>query len=257
MSKNIAIGGAIVIGVAAVAGIGWKTLKNRKAAKAANIPAKHDIEVVTNEEMQKPAKTIVEKRVEEPRAKLSLVKDGKAEVSETAHHDLTPENLRASEDKAPSALADMPVEEPVQDVQADQVTVVEGVDGPVASVSRMRVAGSDCTEEVQHVPAFWNHFYRNIRREELVLLAPQDFVSSNKPNLARGYHKAHIKGFDAPAVVHVTKGHVSAVVHVGGTVFLGFSTSGSRFPKAVTGEASIPGTFTLDAVAAKDFLNGR
>jgi len=68
---------------------------------------------------------------------------------------------------------------------------------------------------------------------------------------------AFAQGFDAPAIVHVTKGHVSAVVHVGGTVFMGFSTSGSRFPKAVSSEADIAGTFHLDARAAKDFLNGR
>jgi len=227
MTKNIAIGSAIVVGLAAVAGLGWKTLKARKASKVTAAPSPSVTTVNTS-----PKEAVATGEQEKVKSTLSIVKPVVAEP------------VAAEEVKAV--------------VQDDAVSSVTGTDGEtIAAVSRIRVPEASEEPAVDTTPAFWSFFYRNIRREEVVNLTAQDFTSSTKPTLAKGYHKAHIEGFDAPAIVHVTKGHVSAVVHVGGTVFMGFSTSGSRFPKAVSSEADIAGTFHLDARAAKDFLNGR
>lgn len=215
MSKNIAL--AVTLGTVTVAGIGYLWNKKRKA-KLTEAPAAQEAAPAVKPEAPK----------EEP---------VKVSIRETL-------SLKPKVEVAKSS-------DPTPQVQEDIVTSVAGEDGEIASVSRVRVPG-DCFS----APRFWSSFFNNIRREEVISLQPEDFLKTGtKPDLPKGYHKATMKGYDHPAIVHVTKGHVSAVVFLDGTQFVGYSTSASRFSRD-GGECS-DAFVIIDAKQAKDFLNGR
>lgn len=119
----------------------------------------------------------------------------------------------------------------------DNVVFIGGDDGEaVLSVSRPRLPLA---------PMFWSHFAGNIRRQEIVNLREEDFVDRTNWSTDRGWHKCVLNG--AEGILHVTKGHVSAVVFDSGS-FHGISTSPSRFNGR--------GLVNLTADRAKAYLQG-
>lgn len=252
MEKQVAlIVGAGALVAAAVGGLGWKTVKNRQESK-------------------KQSAEKMELRKAELRARLKPVEPV------VTHHELTPENLRASGDSVLSAIADMIVEAPVvltgetlsveshdlidqpetattdevvaailaSEPPKDVLTVIEGGKGkPILSIGRARVP---VIVQPDQSPMFWSSFVDKLRRPEVIEMSSKDFETRNE-ELARGYHKCSVDGVSG--VLHVTKSNVSAVLHMGGDEFTGISTSASRF--------NGKGLVNLNHEQAKNFLSGR
>lgn len=241
---------AVIVGVGAVAaalvgGLGWKTLKSRCGG-------------------DKLSKEDMELRKEELRARLvKAVPDQPVEVV-VVEKELTIDNLKQSGDTVLSAIADMMVEQPVTEPEAEEPltsdemvkailtieppkdilkVIQDRTSKPILSVSRVRVAQA---VQPDQTPVFWSSFVTKLRRPEVIDLSSVDFESRNG-DLARGYHKCTVDG--VAGVLHVTKSNVSAVLHMGGDEFNGISTSASRF--------NGKGLVNLNHEQAKNFLTGR
>ncbi|MNZ37468.1 hypothetical protein D3C78_549140 [compost metagenome] len=239
-TKTVLIAGAGVLGVAAVAGLGWRCLRNRKS---------------------KPAEEVkVEAPVVPPVAK-------KPEV--VVVKELIPANLRSSGDAVLSAIADMednnwnlgtetrelvqPELETVEDavVLGDKVeTMKDGAGKPILSISRPRVVDPKSQTEVQvspdQAPLFWTSFVSKVRRPDVIELTSKTQLE-HKTTTARGFHKCTLDG--VCGVMHVTKSHTSILIHLGGNEFSGISTSPTKF--------NGKGLKNLTADEAKSFLAGR
>ncbi len=241
-TKDIVIGVSAVLGTAVLGYVGYKCFKgNDKKVEAKVVAAPKAAERSTLSLKPTASVTPVEKPIQAPEPEVAEPVQVEVPVLDTPVLTVEEELKQALKETAP------PME--------DEVKQIALGDDKVVSISRPRVGNHEYRHSAG-MPPFWEHFYNNIRRQEVIQLNPADFSNGKRPELSKGYHRAQITGFADPAIVHVTKGHVSAVVYLGGTCFMGFSTSGSRFQKGVSGEG-VPGTFSLTATQAKDFLNGR
>ena len=207
--------GAGVLGLGAAV-IGGVRLYGRKKAKP---------RLKTLDEFMKEAAELTAKAEAEPVVKATVIPSEKLEEIVRKHAD---ESVTSEEVQSPITEAVEP---------KDEVGTVTGVDGEeITSVSRMRAVVA---------PVFWSHFEKGIRRAEVVILTESDFDANGKLEVNRGWHRCTMGGLNG--ILHVTKGHVSAVFLVDGE-FSGISTSGSRFGGK--------GLINIDHQRAKAYLNG-
>ncbi|MNI49171.1 hypothetical protein D3C76_25590 [compost metagenome] len=211
-AKHALIAGAATLGVAAVAGLGWKCLSKRNKKSEAVEPA-----VVT------PVVPPVVKKEEK--------------VVEA-----TPADLRATGNVVLAAVADL------AESHQDKVEVITPPSGkPILSISRPRVVTPDeGPMSPDMTPSFWKNFINNIKRPEIIELTSGEFDKHNGAH-AKGFHRCTIDGI--AGVLHVTKSHTTAMIHLGGDEFSGISTSASRF--------NGKGLVNLTSAQAKNFLAGR
>lgn len=248
----IVAGATVAVTSAVVGGLGWKSLKSRKVARELG----NDLQKKLSAEEIALRKQAIRDRM------MGLYDVPKTSMAKAVAEVVKPEIV------APEAS-----QEPLDIIKLDDAT-------GLTSVSRMRVmeirkpqykvpeavveavAPVEVSEEVAQpevevvaetepmdvaAPMFWDHFLRNIRRPEGILLEMNDF--ENRPtDLARGYHRATLND-TFHGILHVTKGNISFVYYIGDNQFAGISSAASRFGGK--------GMQNLTAKQAKDFLNGR
>lgn len=235
---NVAILAAGAVAATVVGGLGWKSLKNRKTKTPV---------------VEKPAKLSAE---EQAMRKLEI------RARMLGHYTMP---TKAPVAEAVAKVVETPIVEPVAAVELQDVVKFDP-EADMVSVSRMRVVETpkapeeeapvmqtvEIVEEGEPVnaneaPMFWEHFQRNIRRPEVIVLKDEDFV--NRPtDLPRGYHRATLCN-SIHGILHVTKGNISFVYHIETNTFAGISSAAGRFGGR--------GVQELTAKQAKDFLNGR
>jgi len=253
--KDTLLVAGVAVAVAAVGGLGWKTLKARKAKKAA---ATVFVSPAVTEPAIKPVDEAVEKRKAELRAKLGVAP--KAMTAPIA----TPMPVKESEPtvELPQDEVKLNVEHNVMSVSRMRVVeiskpqykvpeVQEAVAVPTAVVEEVVEPEVVAVAEAEPVdvaaPLFWDHFLRNIRRPDVLALEMSDF-DARPMDLPRGYHRATLCG-TIEGILHVTKGNISFVHYTGDNLFAGISSAANRFAGK--------GLQNLTAKQAKDFLNGR
>lgn len=97
------------------------------------------------------------------------------------------------------------------------------------------------------IPDFWTSFKGRIKRPDVISVEVEDFTEGVVPP-AKGFH--HCSLGDQQGILHATKNHITAVIHVKGSEFIGLSTINGRFGSDTYGLA-----LTLDQV--KNFISGR
>lgn len=237
----IVAGATVAVTSAVVGGLGWKSLKSRKVAR----------ELGADPQKKLSAEEIALRKQEIRARMMGLYDVPKTPVAKAVAEVVKPEFV------APEAP-----QEPMDIIKLDD-------DTGLTSVSRMRVVEIRTpqykvpeSEEVAQpevevvaetepmdvaAPMFWDHFLRNIRRPEGILLEMNDF--ENRPtDLARGYHRATLND-TFHGILHVTKGNISFVYYIGDNQFAGISSAANRFGGK--------GMQSLTSKQAKDFLNGR
>lgn len=237
----IVAGATVAVTSAVVGGLGWKSLKSRKVAR----------ELGADPQKKLSAEEIALRKQEIRARMMGLYDVPKTPVAKAVAEVVNPEFV------APEAP-----QEPMDIIKLDD-------DTGLTSVSRMRVVEIRTpqykvpeSEEVAQpevevvaetepmdvaAPMFWDHFLRNIRRPEGILLEMNDF--ENRPtDLARGYHRATLND-TFHGILHVTKGNISFVYYIGDNQFAGISSAANRFGGK--------GMQSLTSKQAKDFLNGR
>ncbi len=248
----IVAGATVAVTSAVVGGLGWKSLKSRKVARELGADPQKKLsaeEIALRKQeirarmmglydvpMAPAAKAVAEaakpeivapEAPQEPVDIIKLVDDtGLTSVS----------RMRVVEIRKPQYKAPEAVVEAVAPVEVSEEVIQPEVE-VVAETEPMDVAA----------PMFWDHFLRNIRRPEGILLELADF--DNRPmNLPRGYHRATLNDTFS-GILHVTKGNISFVYYIGDNQFAGISSAANRFGGK--------GMQNLTSKQAKDFLNGR
>lgn len=246
----IVAGATVAVTSAVVGGLGWKSLKSRKVAR----------ELGNSLQKKLSAEEIV-LRKQEIRARMMGLYDvpkaplAKAVAEVTTSEIVAPEApqepldiIKLDEDTGLTSVSRMRVVE----IRKPQYKAPEAVVETVAPIEvSEEVAQPEAVAETEPMdvtaPMFWDHFLRNIRRPEGILLEMNDF--ENRPtDLARGYHRATLND-TFRGILHVTKGNISFVYYIGDNQFAGISSAASRFGGK--------GMQNLTAKQAKDFLNGR
>ena len=126
-------------------------------------------------------------------------------------------------------------------------TIVTPTGDNVVSVSRMRVPEVEQVEVDLAIPDFWTSFKGRIKRPDVISVEVEDFTEGVVPP-AKGFH--HCSLGDQQGILHATKNHITVVIHVKGSEFIGLSTINGRFGSDTYGLA-----LTLDQV--KNFISGR
>jgi hypothetical protein len=246
----IVAGATVAVTSAVVGGLGWKSLKSRKVAR----------ELGNSLQKKLSAEEIV-LRKQEIRARMMGLYDvpkaplAKAVAEVTKPEIVAPEApqepldiIKLDDDTGLTSVSRMRVVE----IRKPQYKAPEAVVETVAPIEvSEEVAQPEAVTETEPMdviaPMFWDHFLRNIRRPEGILLEMNDF--ENRPtDLARGYHRATLND-TFHGILHVTKGNISFVYYIGDNQFAGISSAASRFGGK--------GMQNLTAKQAKDFLNGR
>ena len=237
-TKTALIAGAGVLGVAAVAGLGWRCLKSRNKAKAVEpVAAVPVVPPVT-----KKPETVEVKEL----STLSLRKAGDPVLSAVA--DMMDNNWNlGNHPVTEEAVVEEVVTEAVVAPNDKVEEIQDGEGQPLVSVSRVRVPNQSTEAEPDMTPVFWKNFLANIKRPDVIAVESKSDFAVHDTKRAKGFHRCTLDGVEG--VLHVTKSHTTALIHLGGTEFSGISTSSSRFQGK--------GLRNLNADQAKNFLAGR
>lgn len=238
-TKTALIAGAGVLGLAA-AGLGWRCLKARKASQpvAEVKPAQPVVPPVTRQQESVVVKELTPQ---------SLREAGNPVLSAIA--DMEDNNWNLGTESRVIAPAEVDFVEENQDINDKVEEIKDGSGKPILSISRPRcpATGVVRTMDSDMSPIFWKNFLANIKRPDVIELSSQKDFVAHSAELAKGFHKCTLDG--VTGVLHVTKSHSTAIIHLGGTEFSGISTSVSRF--------NGKGLQNLTAEQAKNFLAGR
>ncbi len=246
----IVAGATVAVTSAVVGGLGWKSLKSRKVARE-----------LGNGMQKKLSAEEIALRKQEIRARMMGLYDvPMAPVAKAVAEVAKPEIVAPEASQEPLDIIKLDEDTGLTSVSRMRVVEIEKPqykvpEHAVEAVEPVKVSEEDAQPEVVTeteamdvaAPMFWDHFLRNIRRPEGILLEMNDF-DSRPMNLPRGYHRATLND-TFHGILHVTKGNISFVYYIGDNQFAGISSAANRFGGK--------GMQSLTSKQAKDFLNGR